>query len=68
MQEKIIDIKDVEYKGNFNINYKNKEQLTMLQLFFGVRRSKFDMTLLEKRPEILKVLQDFNYVKNTRGA
>tara|TARA_R100001244_G_scaffold59641_1_gene50100 strand:+ start:1465 stop:1686 length:222 start_codon:yes stop_codon:yes gene_type:complete len=60
----LISIKDVEYKGNFTINYKNKDQLKMLQLFFGVRRSKFDMELLEKRPELLKELKEFNYAKN----
>jgi hypothetical protein len=60
----LVRIADIEYKGNFVINYKNKEQLLMLQKFFGVRRSKFDMALIEKRPEILKVLEGFNYEKN----
>lgn len=61
----LIDIREVEYKGNFNINYKNKDQLIMLQKFFGVRRSKFDMDLLEKRPEIVEVLEGFNYAKSS---
>ena len=61
----LVDIQSVEYKGNFTINYKNKEELKILQKFFGVRRSKFDMTLIEKRPEILEQLKGFNYVKNS---
>jgi len=52
---------DIEYKGNFTINFKSKEQLEMLQKFFGVRRSKFDMALLEKRPELLAELKGFNH-------
>ncbi len=63
----LIDIRDVEYKGNFTINYKSKEQLEMLQAFFGVRRSKFDMALLEKRPELLEQLKGYNYAKNTNS-
>lgn len=61
----LTDITEIEYKGNFNINYKSKEQLEMLQRFFGVRRSKFDMQLLEKRPRLLKELQGFSYAENT---
>ena len=59
----LTHLRDVEYKGNFNINYHSKEDLKLLQLFFGVRRSKFDMNLLSKRPELLKVLEEYNYVK-----
>ncbi len=61
----VIDIRDVEYKGNFTINYKSKSDLEILQMFFGVRRSKFDMALLEKRPELLCQLKGFKYDKNS---
>ena len=61
----IVNLADVEYKGNFTINYKNKDQLIMLQKFFGVRCSKFDMKLLEKRPSLMNELEKFEYDKNS---
>lgn len=61
----LFRVSEIEYKGNFTINYKNKDQLLMLQSFFGVRRSKFDMALIQKRPEILEILEGFTYEKNT---
>lgn len=63
----VFDISEIEYKGNFTINYKSKEQLKLLQSFFGVRRAKFDMELIEKRPEILEILEGFSYVKNANS-
>lgn len=63
----LVDISTIEYKGNFNVKFKSKEQLEMLQKFFGVRRSQFNMDLLETRPEITKVLKEFNYAKNING-
>ena len=61
----LINLSDVEYTGNFTIKYYSKEQLEMMQAFFGVRRSKFDMKLLEKRPSMLAELQGFKYEKNS---
>ena len=43
VEETMCRLKDVPYKGNFNINYHSKEQLELLQRFFGVRRTKIVM-------------------------
>lgn len=59
----LFDISEIEYKGNFNINYNSKEELILLQEFFGVRRSKFDMKLLESRPDLLNELKNYKYKK-----
>lgn len=56
---------NLDYSGNFTIKYYTKEQLEILQLFFGVRRNKFDMKLLEKRPEIIEALKGYNYEKGS---
>lgn len=61
----VYELMDIEYTGNFTIKYYSKQQLELLQTFFGVRRSKFDMKLLEKRPEIVEELESFKYEKNT---
>jgi hypothetical protein len=61
----VTQLKDVDYVGNFTIKYRSKEDLELLQAFFGVRRSKFDMKLLEKRPELLREIRNYNYDKNT---
>jgi len=58
VEETMCRLKDVPYKGNFNINYHSKEQLELLQRFFGVRRTKFDMALLEKRPALQYNLEE----------
>jgi len=55
---KVTHMKDYEYTGNFTIKFYSKDELQMLQRFFDVRRSKFDMKLLEKRPELLKKLSE----------
>lgn len=60
----LTKLRDIEYTGNFTIKYDSREQLDLLQSFFGVRRSKFDMKLLEKRKELLEELKGFVYVKN----
>jgi len=52
----IKELSEMEYIGNFSIKYYSRSQLDILQNFFGVRRSKFDMSLLEKRPDLLKKL------------
>ena len=52
----IRHINDVPYKGNFTISFHSKTELLILQNFFNVRSNKFDMKLLEKRPELLKEL------------
>ncbi len=49
----IRHINDVPYKGNFTISFHSKTELLILQNFFNVRSNKFDMRLLEKRPELL---------------
>jgi len=49
----IRHINDVPYKGNFTISFHSKTELLILQNFFNVRSNKFDMKLLEKRPELL---------------
>lgn len=49
----IRHINDVPYKGNFTISFHSKTELLILQNFFHVRSNKFDMRLLEKRPELL---------------
>ena len=54
-------IQDLEYTGNFTIKFYSKEDLELLHAFFGVRGNKFDMRLLEKRPELLKALKEFKY-------
>lgn len=59
----LFDISEIEYKGNFNINYNSKEELILLQEFFGVRRSKFDMKLLKSRPDLLNELKNYKYKK-----
>jgi hypothetical protein len=48
---------DEVYSGKFTISFFSKEELILLQQFFGVRRQKFDMRLLEKRPELLEKLK-----------
>ena len=48
---------EMEYAGNFVVKYRNKKELELLQSFFGVRRSKFDMALLDKRPALLAKLR-----------
>lgn len=60
----VHNIKDVEYTGNFTVKYYSKEDLVLLQKFFGVRRMKFDMKLLDKRPELKQELEDYNYEKS----
>ena len=60
----LTKLRDIEYTGNFTIKYFSREQLLLLQSFFGVRRSKFDMKLLEKRKELLEELKGFKYGKN----
>jgi len=62
---KLVRLADVPYKGNFNINYHSKRDLEMLQRFFGVRREKFDMALLEIRVELLQEIESYNYDKNS---
>lgn len=64
----LFELSEVEYKGNFNINYYSKDDLILLQKFFGVRRSKFDMKLLEKRSELKEVLTDYNYDKKNPNS
>ena len=54
-------ITEIEYKGNFTVNYRSKEQLTLLREFFGVRGSKFDMRLLEKRQSLASAMGGFKY-------
>lgn len=49
----IRHINDVPYQGNFTISFHSKTDLLILQNFFHVRSNKFDMKLLEKRPELL---------------
>ena len=60
----LTKLKDVEYTGNFTIKYLSRDQLVLLQSFFGVRRTKFDMKLLEKRKELLEELKGFEYGKS----
>jgi len=62
-QNGLYRLSDIEYKGNFNINYRSKEELKLLQQFFGVRATKFDMKLLESRPALEQKLREFNYDK-----
>lgn len=57
----IQKIQDLDYVGNFTIKFYSKEDLELLHAFFGVRGQKFDMRLLEKRPELLKALKGFQY-------
>lgn len=57
----LFPISETEYKGNFTIKYYSKEELNLLQSFFGVRRFKFDMKLLEKREELKDILEWFAY-------
>jgi len=59
-QNGIRHIDDVPYKGNFTISFYNKNDLVMLQEFFSVRSNKFDMKLLDKRPELLARLKRTN--------
>ena len=65
IEDSLCYLRDVPYKGNFTINYHTKEQLILLQRFFGVRRTKFDMALLDNRESLLTTLTDFNYDKNS---
>ena len=57
----LFDLSSIPYDGNFTIKYHSREQLQLLQEFFGVRRFKFDMNLLEKRPEIAEELEGFKW-------
>jgi hypothetical protein len=59
-------IKDLDFSGNFTIKFYSREDLELLQAFFGVRASKFDMRLLDKRPELKKALEDFCYENPNR--
>lgn len=59
-------IQDVEFTGNFTIKFYSKEQLELLQSFFGVRSNKFDMKLLVKREELVKALESFSYENPNR--
>lgn len=63
----LFNLKDVEYTGNFTIKYYSKEDLELLQKFFGVRRHKFDMRLLDKRPNLKEELSNYNYEKNSNN-
>ncbi len=62
-----VRLSEIEYSGNFTVKYKSKAQLELLQSFFGVRRAKFDMALLDKRPELLETLEGFRYAKTTNS-
>lgn len=61
----LFDLSEIEYTGNFTVKYYSKEDLVLLQKFFGVRRHKFDMRLLDKRPELKLELESYSYEKNS---
>ena len=60
----VFDIQDTDYKGKFTITFYSKDELTILQNFFGVRRNKFDMKLLLKRPNLLERLKRHEDINN----
>jgi hypothetical protein len=57
----LVKISELPYEGNFTIKFNSKEQLEMLQSFFGVRRTKFDMALLDDRKNLKSVILTFSF-------